>query len=116
RLAVPHPWRPCRQREGKSKFRPSSFVIGNREVDRDKDTGNGDAAPLRQPMLPLYITVETLIVARALGKHKLNQKQLAACVRSDGLLCIGSPQAHACLLCFFGNLPIAAFYINNANY
>uniref|UniRef100_A0A1I8IMX9 AMP-binding domain-containing protein n=1 Tax=Macrostomum lignano TaxID=282301 RepID=A0A1I8IMX9_9PLAT len=80
----------------------------NREVDRDKDTGNGADAPL-------YITVETLIVPERWA-NKLNQKQLAACVRSDGLLCIGSPQAHACLLCFFGNLPIAAFLYNNANY
>uniref|UniRef100_A0A1I8FP92 DUF4365 domain-containing protein n=1 Tax=Macrostomum lignano TaxID=282301 RepID=A0A1I8FP92_9PLAT len=59
----------ARQREGKSKFRPQFVVIANREVDRDKDTGNGADAPL-------YITVETLIVPERWA-NKLNQKQLS---------------------------------------
>ncbi|PAA75599.1 hypothetical protein BOX15_Mlig024393g3 [Macrostomum lignano] len=59
----------------------------NREVDRDKDTGNGGNSQDRcctseTADAPLYITVETLIVPERWA-NKLNQKQLAACATED---------------------------------
>uniref|UniRef100_A0A1I8FQF1 PDE4_UCR domain-containing protein n=1 Tax=Macrostomum lignano TaxID=282301 RepID=A0A1I8FQF1_9PLAT len=44
----------------------------NREVDRDKDTGNGADAPL-------YITVETLIVPERWGKQTQSEAVSGLC-------------------------------------